>query len=198
MNLAYPTEERTPTTMRTAKTILSIAFLLPLGLSAQDRFATRTGHVSFFSATPMENVEAHNHKSTSVFDATSGAIQFAVLMKGFEFEKALMQEHFNENYVESNTYPKAEFKGKVIGLPAGALQKPGSYEVSVEGDLTMHGVTKNMTAKGTLVVDPTGVLKASSDFNIRPEDFNIKIPGTVRANIAEEIQVKVRLDYQKM
>lgn len=198
MNLATVPAERIPTTMRTAKTILSLSFLLPLGLIAQDRYGTRTGHVSFFSATPMENVEAHNYKSTSVFDATSGAIQFAVLMKGFEFEKALMQEHFNENYVESNTYPKAEFKGRVNGLPAGALQKPGSYDVNVEGDLTMHGVTKKVTTKGTLVVDPTGVLKASSDLTIRPEDYDIKIPGTVRANIAEEIQVKVRIDYQKM
>ena len=184
--------------MRTLKTILSLAILSPLSLAAQERYATRTGHVSFFSATPMENVEANNHKSTSVFDPASGAIQFAVLMKGFEFERALMQEHFNENYVESNTYPKAEFKGKVSGLPEGALQKNGTYDVTVDGDLTMHGVTKKISTKGTLTVDPTGVLKASSDFNIKPEDYNIEIPGTVRANIAEEIQVKVRIDYQKM
>ncbi len=196
MNLAYPTEERTPTTMRTAKTILSIAFLLPLGLSAQDRFATRTGHVSFFSATPMENVEAHNHKSTSVFDATSGAIQFAVLMKGFEFEKALMQEHFNENYVESNTYPKGEFKGKFTGFTAENARKPGKFEVVLEGDLTMHGVARKRTLNATIEVDANGVLKASCDFTLKPADHGIKIPGGV--NVAEDIKVKARMDFQKM
>ena len=198
MNLAYPHEERTPTTMRTAKTILSIAFLLPLGLSAQDRFATRTGHVSFFSATPMENVEAHNHKSTSVFDATSGAIQFAVLMKGFEFEKALMQEHFNENYVESNIYPKGLFKGKVSGISAEDLAKPGKYNVTLDGDLTMHGVAQHRTLKATVTVEPSGVIRAESEFNIKPEEHKITIPNVVRGQIAEEIQVKVRFDYQKM
>ena len=80
--------------------------------SAQERYATRTGHVSFHSDTPMENIEADNYKVTSVIDATTGAVEFAVLMKAFEFEKALMQEHFNENYVESNTYPKADLQGQ--------------------------------------------------------------------------------------
>jgi polyisoprenoid-binding protein YceI len=119
-------------------------------------------------------------------------------MSTFEFKKALMQEHFNENYVESDKFPKAVFKGKVSGLPEGALGRNGTYDISIEGDLTMHGVTQHVVMKGTLTVDPTGVLKASVDFPIKPEDYGIKIPSTVRANIAEEIQVKVRVDYQKM
>lgn len=185
-------------TMTLKKNLLLLAAMAPLALAAQDRYATRTGNVSFFSETALENIDAKNFKATSVYDAGTGAVELAVLMKAFEFEKALMQEHFNENYVESDKFPKAVFKGKVTGLPEGALQKYGTYTVRIEGDLTMHGVTRHITMNGTLVVDPTGVLKTSADFTIRPEDYDIKIPGAVRANIAEEIQVKVRVDYQKM
>ena len=178
--------------------LLAAAIVAPSMLAAQERYATRTGHVSFFSKTSAENIDAHNYKATSVFDATSGAVEFAVLMKAFEFEKALMQEHFNENYVESDKFPKAVFKGKVTGLPDGALKKAGTYEVTVAGDLTLHGVTKPVSTKGTLTVDPTGMLKAAAEFNITPEDHDIKIPGAVRESIADQIQVKVQIDYQKM
>lgn len=184
--------------MNTIKILFTAAVLAPAALTAQERYATRTGHVSFFSETSMENIDAHNYKATSVFDATTGAVELAVLMKAFEFEKALMQEHFNENYVESDKFPKAVFKGKVSGLPEGAIRKPGTYDVAVAGDLTMHGVTKPVSTKGTLTVDTTGVLKAAADFSIVPEDYDIEIPGAVRDNIAEQIQIKVRVDYQKM
>jgi polyisoprenoid-binding protein YceI len=129
---------------------------------------------------------------------TTGALQFAVLIKVFEFEKALMQEHFNENYMESNTFPKAEFKGKLTGVSADQLKKAGTYDAVVTGDLTIHGMTKPVTAKGTVTVDAAGAIKASSDFAVKPEDHGIKIPGVVRQNIAQEITVKVRLDYAKM
>lgn len=190
------TEQRN--TMNSLKTFLIAAALLPLATSAQERYMTRNGHIAFFSATPMENIEANNHKVTSVWDVTTGALQFAVLIKAFEFEKALMQEHFNENYMESNTFPKAEFKGKLTGVSADQLKKAGTYDAVVTGDLTIHGVNKPVTAKGTVTVDAAGAIKASSDFAVKPEDHGIKIPGVVRQNIAQEITVKVRLDYAKM
>ena len=113
-------------------------------------------------------------------------------------KKALMQEHYNENYVESNIYPKATFKGKVKDFTADDLAKPGTREVIVEGDLEMHGVKQPRTFKATITVEPTGALKASSDFIVKPEDHKITIPSVVRKQIAEDIQVKVRIDYQKM
>lgn len=178
---------------------LSLALVLaPMALMAQDRFATRNGHIAFFSSTPMENIEAHNHKVTSVWDATTGAVEFAALIKAFEFEKALMQEHFNENYMESNTFPKAIFKGKIAGITATDLKKPGTYPVDVSGDLTIHGVTKPQAVKGTIVVDASGAVKATSEFNVKPEDHGIEIPGVVRKNIAEQLKVTVALDYAKM
>ena len=179
--------------------ILSLAVvMLPSTLCGQQRFSTRNGTITFFSETPVENIEGTNHKVTSVFDATSGAMEFAALIKAFEFEKALMQEHFNENYMESNAYPKAIFKGKLTGLGEDEVAKPGTYEVTVTGDLTIHGVTKPITAPGTVVIDAGGVLKASSEFMIEPEDHGIKIPGVVRKNIAQKVKVTVQLDYNKM
>ncbi len=183
--------------MRT-RIFLSAALLLPFTLFAQDRYATRAGHIKFFSGTPMENIEADNRKVSSVFDATSSAIEFAALIKAFEFDKALMQEHFNENYMESNTYPKATFKGKVTGLPDGAMAKPGTYPVTATGDLTIHGVAKPVSIPGTITVHDDGTLKLSSKFNVKPEDHGIKIPGMVRDNIAKEIEVTVAMDYQRM
>ena len=175
---------------------LLIATLLPSLVFAQERYVTRTGEITFFSKTSMENIEAVNHKATSVLDANTGAMEFAVLIKGFEFEKALMQEHFNENYMESGTFPKSTFKGKVVGVTADQLKAPGKYEVTVSGDLTIHGVAKPTTAKGTMVVDATGGVQASSDFMVKLADHGIKVPGGV--NVAEEIQISVRIDYRKM
>lgn len=184
--------------MNSLKTLSLVAILAPALLSAQERFATRTGYIAFFSETPMENFEGTNNKVTSVFDATTGAIEFAASIKAFAFEKALMQEHFNENYLESNTFPKATFKGKLTGAGEDEMKKPGNYTVTVAGDLTIHGVTKPITAKGTLSVEADGQVKATSEFLIKPEDHGIKIPSVVRSNIAESIKVVVKLDYAKM
>lgn len=184
--------------MKTPITVLFVALLAPLAMNAQERYATRSGHIKFFSSTPMENIEADNNKVSSVFDATGSAIEFAALIKAFAFDKALMQEHFNENYMESNTHPKATFKGKVSGLPAGATAKPGAYEVTAAGDLTIHGVTKPVTVPGTITVNADGTLKLDGKFNVKPEDHGIKIPGMVRDNIAKEIEVTVAMAYSKM
>ncbi len=179
-------------------TLLFPALLAVATLSAQERYATRNGHISFHSDTPMEKIEAHNRKATSVFDATTGAIELAVLMKGFEFDKALMQEHFNENYVESDKFPKATFKGRITGITAEDLKKPGSRPVTVEGELTMHGVTKAVKATGTLGMEPTGAIRATGSFTVRPEDYNIAIPGMVRDNIAKEIVIRIEADHARM
>ncbi len=184
--------------MRTTRNFILGLALLPLTLIAQDRYATRTGHIAFTSETPVENIEAHNNKVSSVWDVTTGAIEFAALIKAFEFEKALMQEHFNENYMESNTHPKATFKGKVNGLTAEQMSTPGTYDVTVTGDLTIHGVTRQVSHPGTITVNADGSVMAVSQFIVKPEDHEIKIPGVVRDNIAEEITVLVDLDYKKM
>src|SRR5215210_8582560 len=101
------------------------------GVFAQDKFFTKSGKISFYSKASLENIEAHNKTVTCVLDTKSGNLQFAVLMKAFEFEKALMQEHFNENYVESHKFPKAEFKGQLSNNSEVNYGKDGKYPVTV-------------------------------------------------------------------
>jgi hypothetical protein len=173
-------------------TIVSALLLLSTQLAMGQKFITRTGHIHFYSHTPVEDIEADNHQVTSLLDAGTGNFVFAVLMKSFQFEKALMQEHFNEKYVESDQYPKAEFKGKVANLSEVNFDADGSYPVTVAGDLTLHGVTKPIEAKGVLTIKD-GRLAATSTFPIVLADYDIDVPGVVREKISESIETTVTL-----
>ncbi|MBK9148208.1 MAG: YceI family protein [Flavobacteriales bacterium] len=177
--------------------LLSLA-LSPLALAAQDRYMTRTGHIDFHSSTPLEDIHADNDKVTSVWDVTTGAIEFSVLIKAFTFEKALMQEHFNENYMESSKFPKATFKGTLKGVTADQLSMAGTYPVTVDGTISIHGVDQPAKAAGTITIDGKGGIRAESNFQVKPEDHGVKIPGAVRKNIAEAMEVSVRMDFTKM
>jgi hypothetical protein len=186
--------------MKTFKRSLFLLLPAVTGVAhAQERYATKEGDITFVSDTPVEKIEAVNHKTVAIIDATTGAIEMSALIKSFEFEKALMQEHFNENYMESNTYPKAIFKGRMTGLKPEMLKTPGKHEVVVEGELTMHGVTRKVSTKGTIGMDAAGPVKAACDLVIKPEDYGIKIPTVVRGQIAEEVKVQVRIsNFKKM
>jgi polyisoprenoid-binding protein YceI len=118
-------------------------------------------------------------------------VAFAALLKGFIFPKELMQEHFNENYVESDKYPKATFSGAYTGDVA--LDKDGVYKVAVKGGLTLHNVTRTVETPATLEVR-AGHLLGVAEFKVKPEDFNISIPSIVRDKIDKEITVKVNID----
>jgi polyisoprenoid-binding protein YceI len=158
-------------------------------------YVTRTGHISFFSKAPLEDIEAHNRQASSSINTANGEMAFQVLIKGFEFEKALMQEHFNENYLESDKFPKATFKGKITDMKAVKFRKTGTYNVDVEGDLTIHGITKKITAPGTIVVDADGI-HAKSTFKVAIKDYNIVIPSLVKDKIAELVDVNVDMVYK--
>ena len=137
--------------MRSARHILNTAlFVFPLLLAAQDKLGSRDGEITFFSSTPMEDITAVNSKVASVFVPSTGAIEFSALIKAFEFRKAMMQEHFNEDYMESDQFPKAVFKGEVLPTAGDDLSRPGIHTDSVEGDLTMHGVTRHITVPATM------------------------------------------------
>jgi polyisoprenoid-binding protein YceI len=155
---------------------------------------TKDGFIGFFSHTPMEDIKADNNQVASIIDFSTGEMVFQVLIKSFHFERALMEEHFNENYMESVTFPKSTFKGKITNLSSVDINKSGTYEVSVEGDLTIHNVIKRVSVKGTLEV-VAGGLNANAKFNIIPEDYNIKIPGVVKEKFAENIEVTVKMKY---
>lgn len=172
-----------------------LVFICPAMTVQAQKYVTRQGKVSFSSDAPLEKIEAHNSTATSVLDTETGAMEFAVLIKAFQFEKALMQEHFNENYMESSKFPKATFKGTIENWKKEMLQKGSSVPVTVKGEITIHGVTKPLTTTGTLnLSDKT--LQATSTFTLAVADFNIKIPSMVRDNIAKEVKVLVDIKYE--
>jgi polyisoprenoid-binding protein YceI len=157
---------------------------------AQDKYFTKSGKIEFSSKAPLEDIEAKNKTAMAVLDTKSGAIQFSVQMKGFEFEKALMQEHFNENYVESDKFPKAEFKGTITNNPEINYTKPGTYTAKVKGKMTLHGVTKDVETTGTIKVTGNNV-DATSTFNLQLSDYNIKIPAVVKDKISNTVRITV-------
>jgi polyisoprenoid-binding protein YceI len=156
---------------------------------------TRTGQISFFSMTPMENIDAVNNEVTSMINSETGEIVFAVLIKSFRFEKALMEEHFNENYMESGKYPKATFSGKISNLNTIDFKKDGSYAATVEGELTMHGVKQKIPAIGTVTISKRKLL-ITSNITIKLSDYNIERPSLVSEKVSETIDIKINCQYE--
>ena len=181
------------TIMKKQITAVFIAILFAIGATAQT-YITRNGRITFFSKAPVENIEANSNEVTSILDTKKGEFAFIALIKSFKFQKALMEEHFNENYMESNTFPKAIFKGTITNLSKLNFSGDGSYPVTVKGDLTIHGVTKSVEVPGTITV-AGGKIGASSKFNVKVKDYNIKIPNTVVNNISETINITVDCKY---
>lgn len=174
----------------TAVFILSLLFISAIG----QKYITRNGYIGFYSHTPIEDIKADNNQVAGALDVSTGEMVFQALIRSFHFEKALMEEHFNENYMESEKFPKSTFKGKIVTLTAVNFSKPGIYEVTVEGDLTIHGITNKVSAKGTVEV-VSGGINAASKFNIVPEDYKISIPGVVRDKINKDLEVTVTMKY---
>lgn len=178
------------------KVICLLAFsMISIAGMAQGIYMTRTGQVSFYSETPVENIEGINNEVTSMVNTDTGEIVFAILVKGFHFEKALMEEHFNENYMESGKIPKSTFQGKITNLSEINFKKEGSYPANVEGDLTIHGVKKHVSSTGTIQVKKEGI-DVQSSFDIKLNDFEIEIPSLVADKIAKQVTIKVNCAYK--
>ena len=146
------------------KHIAILFFLMIAGYPANaQKYMTKNGFIGFYSKTSMEEIKADNNQVAGVLDTGTGEMVFQVLIKSFHFERALMEEHFNENYMESEKYPKSTFKGKITNLPSVSFSKNGTYDVTVDGDLTIHNVTNKVSMKGTIEVI-TGGINANSKF----------------------------------
>jgi len=177
------------------KRILVLVFLLGAALSSNaQKFITKNGYIGFFSHTAMEDIKGDNNQVVGVLDTSTGEMVFQALIKSFHFDRALMEEHFNENYMESDKIPKSVFKGKITNLSAVDFTKNGTYDVTVEGDLTIHDVTNKISTKGTIEV-VTGGINANAKFKIVPEDYKIAIPGVVREKINKDLEVTVAMKY---
>jgi hypothetical protein len=180
------------------KLILLFALAAAGHIGLAQKIYTKIGKISFFSKTKAEDINAENNQVMSVINIPTGDVQFSLLVKGFHFRKALMEEHFNENYIESNKFPNAKFKGKIENLTKVNFAKDGNYTVSVKGDLELHGVTKNIISPATVLVKG-GKISGNCSFKIKPEDYNISIPGAARNSIEEFIKVTIDCNYdQKM
>lgn len=176
-------------------TLISIFLFLSANAIAQNIYFTKTGHIYFISHTFIIDIDAVNNNTGSFLNIKTGEIILVVIMKSFEFKLALAEEHFNENYVESHKYPKSKFKGKIINIHNIDLAKQGRYDVVVEGELTIHGITNKIKKKGTLVVK-NGKIYAKSKFEISLKDYNIKIPNLVKNKVAEIIPIDVNMVYE--
>jgi len=176
-------------------TLFLLFFLTIISGFSQNRYFTKTGLISFSAGTAVEDVDAVNKSVTSVFDLTTGQIEFAVLIKGFEFKRGLMQEHFNENYMESEKYPKSAFKGKFDDVAKINFKKDGAYPTMVKGTLDIHNIKKEVSVPGTIKVE-NGVISSDATFKISLEDFEIKIPGAVKDKISPTVEIHVNCVYK--
>lgn len=160
---------------------------------AQDIFIDKTGQASFFSEAPLENIDATSNEVMSALNIKTKKIVFNIPIRSFHFKKKLMEEHFNEKYLESEKYPKATFDGSITNLVD--LTKNGIYEVMIEGDLNIHGVTVHRKEKAFLTVKE-GKINGKSEFTVKIADHKIEIPKLVIKNIAEEVLVKITVNYE--
>ncbi len=156
-------------------------------------FFTRQGTVTFFSYTSVENIKAENNQVLSIIDPSKGEIAVSILMRAFVFEKALMEEHFNESYIESDLYPKATFQGNIQDFDASGV---GSQTKMISGNLTLHGITKAISIK-TNINRVNGVYTFSGELELLVKDFNIRIPPILSPNIAKTIMVKFSFEYDE-
>lgn len=170
--------------------LISAIIVFSSAITAQGKYYTKNGKISFFSATSVENINAINKSVVCLLDSKTSDLQFAVLQKGFEFKKALMQEHFNSDFVESDKYPKSEYKGMIVNNDAVNYNVNGTYPVNVKGKLSIHGVTRDIETPGTITVKD-GKLITNCTFNVLLADYNISIPGFYRDNISKSIKISV-------
>ena len=179
--------------MNIYRLLLLAGLLFCISESIAQTFVTRNGTVRFFSEAPLENIEAVNRQVSSALDAETGEFVFRVVMRSFSFEKALMQQHFNDNFVESHKYPNATFQGQILDIGEIDFNSDGEYEVTVEGDLTMKDVTRFISEQGILRIRNDNVI-GESKFIVRPEEYNITIPSRFARNISQEIEVTVNVN----
>ncbi|HTK19721.1 MAG TPA: YceI family protein [Mucilaginibacter sp.] len=166
--------------------------LLNITKTAQDLYTCKNAHITLFSKALIEDIKAETSAGVSVYNATTSELDFSVPISAFQFEKAFMQQHFNSDYMESDKYPRAIFKGKIQEHID--IAREGSYSVNVIGDLTVHGITQKRIIQGTVIIK-NGVVSMASEFMVKCADHHIDIPQILFYHIAESIKVTVSATY---
>ncbi|HEY0030732.1 MAG TPA: YceI family protein [Bacteroidia bacterium] len=170
------------------KLLLSITAVVFSSSVFAQIYMAKTCEISFFSASPLENIEAINKAAKPLINTGTNDVQIKIVNTAFIFEKPLMQEHFNENYMESEKYPNTIFKGKINEKID--WTKDGDYKVTVTGKLSMHGVDKDITMDGLVTIKGQEITIATK-FKVHIADYNIKVPSLYVQNIAEDVDVKL-------
>ena len=176
--------------------LLCLACLLASAAFYGQKYSTRNGSLKFEASMPsFEEVAANNKTASAVLEASKGDLAVLALMKGFRFKVALMEEHFNENYVESDKYPKATFNGKIEGFDVSKLTaEPKAFTIS--GDLTLHGKTKKVTDVAKISKSGSNIIITGS-FIVKPADFSIEIPKLVSNKVSDKVEVTYNLSLAK-
>lgn len=171
------------------KTVLLCFLLCATSLFAQEKMITKTGKVTIEASVPsFEEVKAKNDGTTFILNPKTGEIASLALMKGFRFKVALMEEHFNENYMESDKYPKATFKGKIENFNVKDLTATAK-EYTLKGKLELHGKIKDITTVSKIRKTDAGI-EIISNFSVNASDFDIKIPNVVKNKVSNTIEIK--------
>jgi len=169
--------------------MLIVLLLTSLVVSAQDKMTTKTGKITFEASVPaFEEVKATSETVTCVLAPKSGEIASQALMKSFRFKTALMEEHFNENYIESDKYPKATFRGKINEFDASSLTATAK-DYTIQGKLEMHGRTKDISMPAKIRKTDAGI-EIVSNFTLNTDDFGIEIPSVVKNKVSKKVNVK--------
>lgn len=172
------------------KTAIITMCILMGTVAFSQKMTTHKGEIKFEASMPaFEEIAATNNTVSSILDEKTGDFVALALIKAFKFKAPLMEEHFNENYIESSKFPKSTFKGKILNFDASKLSSEKTV-YDLEGDLTLHGVTKKIKTKIALVLN-TGKLFVTSNFSIKPEDYNIEIPSLVKNKIAQNVKIPI-------
>ena len=173
------------------KTFITIVLLAFCAVGFSQKMMTRSGEIKFDATVPgaMDPVVATSNTVSSIFDKTNGELVVQGLVKSFKFKSPLMEEHFNENYMESDKLPKTSFKGKIVGYDG----KAGSYEV--EGDLTIHGVTNKVKTK-MAVTNTSGKVGVAGTFTIKLKDYKLEVPAMAKKTLAETAKISLKLELE--
>ncbi len=178
--------------------VLAVLFISTVAFAQSSaKLVSSKTHVKFFSTTPAEDIEANNTSTVSTIEKSTGTVVFSVPMQGFEFEKALMQKHFNgKKFLDTKAFPKAKLKGKISNLSDINFSKDGTYNAIIEGDLTIKGKTKAIKEKGTVEIKGN-VVMVNSKFNVTLADYGITfVKGKPSTNIAKTVEVSVKAEYK--
>jgi len=170
--------------------------ILAASLSMAAPHLSKNGWAEFYSTTPMETIQATTSMAVSKFDPETGSLSIRMRNTTFAFANKLMQEHFNENYMESEKYPISGFDGTVKGLDNASLEAGNKIKVVVEGTLDIHGVKKHRTIPATLWKLPDGTIRGETVFPVKMADHDIKIPSLLTKKFTEEMRVTAKFGWK--